>query len=188
MNILKKLFEYFNANWIFGDKIIIKMEDFPAGTHLIINILQSLDPKNDKSPYNKNVKRLANLWLIYIEDEEFECYCPFRHLDKKSCFLKFGSFYSHTKYCTKCKQFKKKKGWQFIKKDQFIQFSKPLIWLIYFREETDYAHNRWLVYTLMTKIVFLGLLFNSDSILIQQIFILVILFQRRDWLHVWRIV
>lgn len=78
----------------------------PFGSHILFDILQKLDPKEDSTHYNKMVRKCARHGIVYYIHLNFESYCPFCYLKQKPCHLKERSFYSHSKRCIDCQIFK----------------------------------------------------------------------------------
>ena len=78
----------------------------PFGSHILFNILQNLNPKEDSTDFNKNVRKCARYGIVYFLHDNYESYCPFCFLKGKWCHLKERCFYSHYQICDDCKMFK----------------------------------------------------------------------------------
>ena len=87
---------------------------WPFGSHLILQKLSELDPKDDKSLYNKKVRRYANLGIVYEVHKldgdlrEYQRYCPFCFLKGLRCHFLDRSHFHHSLICRDCLDFKQK--------------------------------------------------------------------------------
>ena len=79
----------------------------PIGSHVLFEILQNLNQKEDSTQYNKMVRNCARYGIVYYPHDKFESFCPFCFFKQRPCHLKQRSFYSHAKKCDDCILFQK---------------------------------------------------------------------------------